>query len=348
MNDTTPDSLRRREIALIAFGAVSAAALASSVFLLWATGVPPGIAVIAALPPCLLLGVIGLASRYLCRAMPLRGAARSSVAAAQIGSAAAASGLWVLTWRSWTGFLNQQAGLALAPDATLLFGLGVLLILTTVAVHYLVLEADASREAEEAALRYRVLAREAELRAFKAQIDPHFLFNSLNAVASLCGSRPNDAREMAQRLADFFRLILRLGARDRITLGEEIDLVSRYLAIEKVRFGDRLSVHVTIDDEAAKCSIPPLLLQPLVENAVRHGVAEMVDGGTIEIEATMREGVLRIRVENPADPERPDARGEGVGLSNARGRITAVSDGRASLHAAEAAGRFRVDIELPR
>src|SRR5205807_1876180 len=112
-------------------------------------------------------------------------------------------------------------------------------------------------EAEEAALRYQVLAREAELRAFKAQVDPHFLFNSLNAVASLCGSRPADAREMAQLMADFFRLTLRVGSRERITLAEEIDLVSRYLAIEKVRFGSRLASHIDRDEAAGRCLVPP-------------------------------------------------------------------------------------------
>ncbi|HYM62901.1 MAG TPA: histidine kinase [Thermoanaerobaculia bacterium] len=344
---TTP-TLRRGQMAAIAFLAVSAAALATSSFLLWASGVSAGLAIAAALPPSLLLGIIGLASRYLCRAMPLRSTSRTSIAIAHAGSAAAASSLWVLTWKSWLEILNPMMGSHLAPDATLLFGLGVGLVLAAVSVHYLLLELDVSREAEEAALRYRILAREAELRAFKAQVDPHFLFNSLNAVASLCSSRPDDAREMAQRLADFFRMILRLGALERITLAEEIDLVSRYLWIEKVRFGDRLTVHVSVEEEAAKCPIPPLLLQPLVENAVRHGVAEMVDGGTIDIAATLHDGRLHIRIDNPADPDRPDARGEGIGLQNARGRLSAVSEGRAMLNAVESAGRYRVDIELPR
>ena len=217
-----------------------------------------------------------------------------------------------------------------------------------IAVHYLVLEIEALREAEDEVLRYRVLAREAELRAFKAQVDPHFLFNSLNAVASMCGSRPLEAREMAQRLADFFRLILRLGALERITLAEEIDLVQRYLAIEQVRFGERLTTHIDVDDGAARCMVPPLLLQPLVENAVRHGVASMVEGGTIDITATLEDHMLRIVIDNPADPDRADARGEGIGIENARGRLSAVSEGRAMLQAAEAEGQFRVVIELPR
>jgi two-component system sensor histidine kinase AlgZ len=340
--------MRRGELALYAVGAASAAALATSGFLVWSAGVNAGLAIAAALPPSLLLGFIGLASRYLCRAMPLRGGSRASLAIAQGGSALAASSLWIGLWKWWLPLLDRGLGVRITADFSLLFGLGVILYLATAAVHYLVLEIDASREAEETVLRYRVLAREAELRAFKAQVDPHFLFNSLNAVASLCGTRPHDAREMAQRLADFFRMILRLGSQERITLGEEIDLVTRYLAIEKVRFGERLAVHIDVDDGAAQCLVPPLLLQPLVENAVRHGVASVVEGGTIEIVATLRDGMLRIRIDNPADPDRSDTRGEGIGLQNARGRLGAISDGRARLDALETAGRFRVDMELPR
>ena len=339
---------KRGEIALSAIGAVAVGALAMSVFPLWAKGTPMGLAIAAALPASLLLGCVGLASHYLCRAMPLASSSRSTIAGAVIGSAVAASGLWVLTWQTWVPALNRWTAAQLRPDYSLLFGLGILLYLGTVAVQYLVLEIDVSREAEAAALRYRILAREAELRALKAQIDPHFLFNSLNAIASLCGSRPNDAREMAQRLADFFRLVLRLGSLEKITLAEEIDLVSRYLAIEKVRFGDRLDIRIAVDDGAAKCFVPPLLLQPLVENAVRHGIASVVEGGTIDIEATLVDGTLRIGIDNPADPDRVDSRGERVGLQNARGRLNTVSDGLALLQTVETEGRFRVYMELPR
>ncbi|HXH37124.1 MAG TPA: histidine kinase [Thermoanaerobaculia bacterium] len=346
---TTQKTLSRGALALYAVAAVTAAAAASSVFFLWARGASAGLAIAAALPPSLLLGVIALASRFLCSALPLRSTSRMSIAVAHAGSAAAASGLWVLTWKSWVPVLNRQAAsTSLTPDYSVLFGLGVLLYLAAVAVHYLFLEIDALREAEDEVLRYRVLTREAELRAFKAQVDPHFLFNSLNAIASMCGSRPLEAREMAQRLADFFRLILRLGALERITLSEEIDLVDRYLAIEKVRFGDRLTTHINVDDGASRCMVPPLLLQPLVENAVRHGVASMVEGGTIDIVATLDNHMLRILIDNPADPDRADAKGEGIGLENARGRLSAVSEGRAMLQAREAEGQFRVVIELPR
>jgi LytS/YehU family sensor histidine kinase len=192
-----------------------------------------------------------------------------------------------------------------------------------------------------------MLAREAELRAFKAQIDPHFLFNSLNAVAALCGSRPADARVMTQLLADFFRQTLRLGALERITVAQELELASHYLAIEKVRFGSRLEMQIDVDADAAAKEVPPLLLQPLIENAIRHGIGSTLEGGVVRVQARVDEGTLRIRIENPADADRADSRGEGIGIQNARGRLAAISAGRAALTTTEDAGTYRVDIELP-
>ena len=332
-------TLERAKLGLYALGAWTGVTLLISIALLTRPEVPLGTAIIAALPPSLLLGVIALAARYPCRAMPLRRTRLSRLIATHVGAAAAAASLWSLAWKASPDVVVQ--------NIPLLFGVGVVIYDGAVTVHYLTLELEASRTAEEAALRYQVLAREAELKAFKAQVDPHFLFNSLNAVASLCGSRPADAREMAQLMADFFRLTLRIGSRERITFSEEIDLISRYLAIEKVRFGARLSSKIEVDEAAGRWLVPPLLLQPLVENAVRHGIASLVEGGTIDIVAQANNGALRIRIENPTDPDRPQATGESIGLQNARGRLAAISNGRASLHAEESGGKFRVEIEIP-
>jgi hypothetical protein len=334
-------NLERGKVALYAVGAVAGAALLASAFYLIRDGVGFATAIAAALPPSIVFGFIGLASRYTCRALPLRSSPFSRIVAAHAGAAAVSSGVWILVWKGWLPLVGSEA------SATPLFVMGALLYAGTVTVHYLMLELEATRRAEEAALRYQVLMREAELKAFKAQVDPHFLFNSLNAVASMCGSRPTDAREMAQRMADFFRLTLRLGALDRITLGQEIDLVTRYLAIEQVRFGERLRFQLQIEDAARERPVPPLLLQPLIENAVRHGIASMVEGGTIELKAFVHNGALQIRLENPADPDRVHGGGEGIGLQNARGRLAAISGGRGSFRAEEKEGRFMVEMEIP-
>jgi two-component system, LytTR family, sensor histidine kinase AlgZ len=329
-------TLERMRLALYAQLAVAASALLASVALLKRSGVPVGKVALYAIVPSLVLGIIGLAARFPVRALPLRGTSVARLVLTHAASAAAAASVWTLLW--------SGAAAVITSDTALVFGVGAIIYLGTVMGHYLVMEVEASREAEAAALRYQVLAREAELKAFKAQVDPHFLFNSLNAVASLCGSRPAQAREMAQLMADFFRLTLRIGARDRITLAEEIDLVSRYLAIEQVRFGTRLSTRIDVDERAGEALVPPLLLQPLVENAVRHGIASMVDGGTIAITAAARDGALHVEIENPADPDRSHQKGEGIGLQNARGRLAALCG---VLQAREDGGRYIVSIEVP-
>ncbi|HVS32187.1 MAG TPA: histidine kinase [Thermoanaerobaculia bacterium] len=322
---------------LLAIAAVAVAAAGASTLLLMRDGMAVESALMLSIGPSVLFGFIGVAARYPCRAMPLRSTSTTRILLVHAGGAVVASAVWLAVWNAWTP----------SVDSTTMFALGVALYALTVTMHYLLLELDTSRQAEEAVLRYRVLAREAELKAFKAQVDPHFLFNSLNAVASLCGSRPDEARQMAQLMADFFRQTLRLGAQERISLEQELDLVSRYMAIERVRFGDRLAVNIHINDAARQWQVPPLLLQPLAENAVRHGIASMVSGGAVDVSAVAEGGLLRIRIENPADPDRPAGGGEGIGLANARGRLAAISGGRARLQTSEAGGRYRVDIEVP-
>lgn len=322
--------------------AVTAAALGIATLVLMQQGVPPSSAAGIALVPSLLFGIVGLASRFACRALPLGRNSLGRIVLTHGGAAIVASGLWVLVWQWWLEVLDRRAF-----DVTILFGAGALLYGGIVAVHYLLLEVEAAQRAEEAALRYELLAREAELKAFKAQIDPHFLFNSLNAVAALCGSSPKDARRMAQLLADFFRQTLRVGALDRITLEQELELVTRYVAIEQVRFGQRLTLAIDATEAARAVEVPPLLLQPLIENAVRHGIASMVEGGLLSIDAAVAGDTLRILVANPADPERRTSPGEGIGLQNARGRLESMFAERGSLRIGETGGVFRVEIEVP-
>jgi LytS/YehU family sensor histidine kinase len=148
-------------------------------------------------------------------------------------------------------------------------------------------------------------------------------------------------------LADFLRRSLTVGARESIPLAEELDLAVQLLAIEKVRFGERLS-HVVVADEAARaCPVPPLLLQPLVENAVTHGIAQLLDGGEIRIEAERRGDELRIAVTNPRDPEAPARKGTGIGLQNVRRRLAALHGDGALVEARPGEAVFRVELRLP-
>jgi LytS/YehU family sensor histidine kinase len=262
------------------------------------------------------------------------------------------AGLWLLLGQGWAFSLDRLgvfpgAAEPYARSMPALFGLGLPLYLVAVVLHYLLLAVEESRAAESQALEDRVLAREAELRALKAQLDPHFLFNSLNAVAALAGSDPGAARKMAILLSEFLRRSLALGGHAAIPLAEELAHATSYLAVERVRFGDRLAVEEAIEEASRGCLVPPLVLQPLVENAVRHGVAQLLEGGVIRIEARVAAGRLSLAVENPCDPGHPAPRGGGVGLANVAARLAARHGEAARLAVTAPPGRFRVEITLP-
>ena len=223
-----------------------------------------------------------------------------------------------------------------------LFATGVLLYFLYAALHYVLLSLEATREAESREAEMQILAREAELAALKAQIQPHFLFNSLNSISSLAASDPPRAQEMCVRLSEFLRKSLALGETRSIPMGEELALSRAYLSVEELRYGPRLVFEEDLDERSGRCQVPPLLLQPLVENAIRHGIATCVDGGTVRLAVRFAAGRLRILVENPYDPESPARAGVGLGLANVRQRLAARYGGEA-LFAAK-----RLKRPLPR
>jgi LytS/YehU family sensor histidine kinase len=229
----------------------------------------------------------------------------------------------------------------------LLIVIGVLLFWLVVLFHYLLIAFEASRDADKRALELSLLAREAELRAVRAQIDPHFIFNSLHSISALTSADPANARRMCLLLADFLRETLRLDAASRISLADEFALAERFLAIEQVRLGPRLRVTRDTDPQADACLVPPLLLQPLVENAIVHGVGQLVEGGTIRMAAARSGALLTITLENPCDPDRSRSRGVGLGLELLRKRLTNQFGVYEAVQAKEESGQFRVEVRMP-
>ena len=267
-------------------------------------------ALLFAAPLAVLYGAICLAAWWVCRSQPIEGDRPLPAALAQGVAALLSSAVWVGIASLWAAFLSREFSIgpvraALPRDAIVLFVVGVPLYLLSAVVHYLLLALEISHAAAQRALESQVTAREAELRALRAQLNPHFLFNSLNSINALIGGEPEGARRMCQGLGDFLRRTLQLGAREAVTLGEELALVDCYLEIEQVRFGDRLRVERSIDPAARSCLMPPLLLQPLIENAIKHGVADRIDGGTLRLSAERRAGQLVVKLENPVDGDAP-------------------------------------------
>jgi sensor histidine kinase YesM len=304
------------------------------------------------LPLCLIYAFVCLSGWYLCRAFPMNTATNIwNVLLAYAAAAAVASLLWVVSAMGWAmtlGALTLSRPAQLYQDQVLLiFVLGVLLFLLAAACQYMLMAFQASRDAEKRAIELDLLAREAELRALRAQIDPHFIYNSLHSISALTATDPPAARRMCLLLADFLRETLRLGSSTRITLGSELALAERFLAIEQVRLGPRLQIARETDPHAIDCLVPPLLLQPLVENAVVHGIGQLIEGGTIRLAAVRDGQTLRITLDNPCDPDRARTRGVGLGLELLRKRLTTQCGAYDAVHAAEDEGRFRVEVRMP-
>lgn len=183
---------------------------------------------------------------------------------------------------------------------------------------------QALRAERERASRAEARAHEARLEALRYQLNPHLLLNALNGVSTLVAdNRKDEARRMIARLGDFLRLMLEGGAAAEVPLAQELEFASRYLDIERIRFGDRLAVRIEVEPEALAERVPALLLQPLVENAVRHGIAPKAAGGQVTIEARCLGEQLYLRVsdDGPGLSETSGPAGRGVGLSNTRSRL---------------------------
>lgn len=201
------------------------------------------------------------------------------------------------------------------------------------------------RDSEIRRLQLEVLARDAQLDALNAQIQPHFLFNALNVLRAMIPEDPALARDLVTELSELMRYALMAGRRERVPLAEELAVCESYLKIESARFEDRLRWTIRADDDVRRTLLPPMLLQMLVENAVKHGVAAELEGGEVTVSAETTDGVVRITVINPG---RLGGRGgTRIGLANAADRLRLLYHGRASLTLVEQAGGVIAEVRLP-
>lgn len=305
-----------------------------------------------ALPLTLVYAFLCLSTWYVCRSVPAGRSQLGTLALTHLVAGAVSSALWVslaTTLATLYELAPEGRGITerLSPALAPLVVFGFLVYLLSVALSYVLLTLEATRTAERKAMEAAVLARDAELAALRAQINPHFLFNSLNSISALTTQDAKGAREMCILLADFLRGTLGLAGTSTFPLEKELELARAYLAIEKIRFGERLRVEEDLDGEALAADVPPLVLQPIVENAITHGISGKVSGGTLAITVKRREAFVLVAVENPYDEEGPGRPGAGTGLANVRKRLFALHGPLATVKDSKEKGVFRVEILLP-
>jgi two-component system sensor histidine kinase AlgZ len=293
-------------------------------------------------PVTVILAFVCLSPWYACRALPLRSTGGARLLGQHVLAAVVVSGVVLFVARIVaSGLSDMLPGLDrhIGAAGPVLAAMVAMIYLLSIAMHYVVIEAQTSRRSE-------LLAREAQLRALKAQVNPHFLFNSLNSISALTASDPMRAREMCIQLADFLRTSLRLGERAAIPFREEMELTRMYLSVEQVRFGRRLQLALDVEPACGDCEVPALVIQPLVENAVKHGIALLDEGGEILMLGRIVKEGLRFTIENPYDPLAPASR-SGIGLANVRQRLEARYGNAARLEVEASNDVYRVTVVLP-
>ncbi len=292
----------------------------SSTWIAWLTAL--GVVISVALPAvllwvllsCLLQAVLDQTSRALQRLI--------AVVLGAVVTLACALPWWWLGWSTWDGAQHVAIALVGAGLAAVLF-------------EWLDLRARSQVTAQ-------TTARLAELQS---RIRPHFLFNTLNTALALVRHNPAQAERVLEDLAELFRVAL-ASAEQSVALGDELDLVQRYLAIEQIRFGSRLRVQWSVDAAAHSARLPPLLLQPLLENAVRHGVEPMPDGGWVCIKATVQSRQVELLITNSVSAL-PSKSGHGMALNNVRERLHLMHDVAAKFEVQRTASEFQVRLMWP-
>jgi two-component system, LytTR family, sensor kinase len=203
------------------------------------------------------------------------------------------------------------------------------------------------RKRELAASQLQAQLASSELQMLKHQLQPHFLFNALNSLYALIGQDSAGARRMTIAISEMLRTVIQRSSTDEVMFSEELKFVERYLEIEGIRLGERLRVHRAISPECMDLLVPQLLLQPLVENAIRHGIEKSVPGGDVFIAASLADGHLVVKVANSRPTQGGDSTGTGVGLGNLRARLQNMYGDDFAVRVQPTETLFTVEAEIP-
>jgi two-component system LytT family sensor kinase len=267
-----------------------------------------------------------------------------------VTSGAITVALWVIITKVLTTLIFPGETIYQAYwDATFPYrtGTGVFIYGLIILTYFLFISLTNLSEKNAKEARLESLLKETELKLLRSQINPHFLFNSLNSVSSLTITDPEKARDMVIKLSEFMRYALSKKDEQPVTLRSELEYLRLYLDIEKVRFGDRLSIDESIDENCLEIKMPVMILQPLYENAVKHGVYESTESVRISTQAKTVDGYLNITISNNYDIAPSSKRGTGTGLLNVARRLELFYGNKASIKALKEKGIYTVTLYIP-
>jgi sensor histidine kinase YesM len=276
--------------------------------------------------------------------------------------------IWVLFIRLYSealyGIFEKEIFRSLFMEAVPIFiAVGLSLYFISILGHYLALAVEKNRKTEQEVLKHKLLTSQSELKALKSTVHPHFLFNSLNMLSPLMRSAPAKAQTVLTQLSEFLLYSMRYGKKEWVTVQDEVEHIENYLGIEGIRLGDRLKTDIDIDENALDSKMPSLSLLPLVENAIKHGISQCLEGGTlsIRVKSIPKEFLndssnnssnddsrhIDIEISNPFDqPSRP-LNGEGMGLTTLKQRFNSYYGENGRLTSWRKDKVFYVKLQFP-
>ena len=267
-----------------------------------------------------------------------------------IAAAVITSGLWILAgYYIMSNIVNGKGIYSefLIKSLVWRFLIGILYYTVIIAVDYVIIYYNNFQEKLLREAELNALVKEAELKTLKYQINPHFIFNSLNSISSLTISNPAQAQEMTIKLSAFLRSTLSKNEKQKNLLNEEINNAKLYLDIEKVRFADKFEFIEDVKQECEELEVPSMILQPLFENAIKHGVYESLDKVTIKLSCGMEGDYFNITVENDFDPDAVPRKGEGIGIKNIKNRLKLIYNQDNLVKVEKLNNLFRVNLYIP-
>ena len=298
----------------------------------------------------LILSGLGLSFWYSTRYIPFENTAFYRIIINHIIGAGFISAIWLLSgyliMKSLPGFDSSYENFFITTIPWR-FLIGVLIYFVITSFYYLIIYYSGFQERKLHESELRNLVTQAELKSLKFQINPHFIFNSLNSMSALTTIDPEKARGMILKLAEFLRYTLANNEQQKNKLRAELKNIKLYLEIEKIRFEDKFDYLEEVSDECLEAEVPNMLLQPLFENAIKHAVYESLEIVRVRLKCGSENGYLKIEVENTYDPETKSKKGTGVGLKNIQERLKLIYGQENLMQIVKDNGVFRVLLFVP-
>ena len=292
-----------------------------------------------------------IANYFICLRLPIRQTSFPRLFTTQLAGMVSTVLMWLALAALYSYTLDKISDtdlfLLFFDSLVLLAIIGAILYCFWILAHYIYLMAEQHDHMQRAELQQRLLISQTELQAVKATVHPHFLFNSLNTLANLALVDPKKVHDLCLKMAEFLRYSVSYGKKETATIGDEIQHIKNYLSIENERYGSRLKIFIELDEDIHEEPILPLLLFPLVENSIKHGIDSSLEGGTLSVCIKQSAGTINISIVNPCDDKSRRLSGENIGLSSVRKRLNAHYGESSRLTVSKEDGSFSVHITIP-